>query len=167
MIDRKRETTTAQTGADFLYGERLAEDFPLRVYLEKWERRAVAEPNDWTAAPHTRSGFAWNGVEPNRIPWCALKSAWRRPTAMLCPNCDEPTILTNFGLPQCSMFNREAWFVRACRLCPRRFQDYSIDRFDVERWMVSNLDAEVLPDFILWMSKPVTWKPPPSDTKAT
>jgi hypothetical protein len=165
LIDRKRETTTAQTGADFLYGERLGEAFPLDVYLEKRRRRAVEEPDDWTAAPHTWSGYAWNGVEPNRIPWAALKSAWRRTTPMLCPNCDEPTTLTNFGLPQWGMFNREARFVHACRQCRRRFQDYSIDRFDVATWLVSNLDAEVLPDFILWMGKPVRWMPPASDTR--
>jgi hypothetical protein len=84
---------------------------------------------------------------------------------MLCPNCDEPTTLTNFGLPQWGMFNREARFVHACRQCRRLFRDYSIDRFDVQRWMESHLDAEVLPDFIVWMGKPVRWKPPPSDTK--
>ena len=26
--------------------------------------------------------------------------------------------------------------------------------------MMSHLDAEVLPGFILWMGKPVKWKPP-------
>jgi hypothetical protein len=31
--------------------------------------------------------------------------------------------------------------------------------------MVSNLDAEVLPDAILWMGKPVKWMPPASDTR--
>ena len=160
LLDRKRETTTAQAGADFLYGEPLAPFWPWKVYWRKWQRRGVEEPDDWTAAPHTWSGFAWNGVAPNRIPWAALKSAWRRTTRMLCPNCDEPTTLTNFGLPQWGMFNREDRFVHACRQCRRLFQDYSIDRFDVERWMVSNLDAEVLPDFILWMGKPVKWKPP-------
>jgi len=25
------------------------------------------------AAPHTRSGFGWKSIEPNRIPWAALK----------------------------------------------------------------------------------------------
>jgi hypothetical protein len=49
--------------------------------------------------------------------------------------------------------------------CHRQFQDHSIDRFDVEPWLVSNLDAEVLPDFILWMGKPLKWKLPLSDTK--
>jgi hypothetical protein len=160
LIDRKRETTTAQTGDDLLYGERPAEEFPLRVYLKKWRRRAIEEPDDWTAAPHTWSGFAWEGVEPNRIPWAALKCAWRLTAPMICPNCDEPTILTNFGLPQCGMFNREARFIHACGQCHRWFQDYSIDRFDVMTWMVSHLDAEVLPDSIMWMGKPVKWQPP-------
>lgn len=30
---------------------------------------------------------------------------------------------------------------------------------------MANLDAEVLPDSIMWMGKPVKWEPPPSDTK--
>jgi hypothetical protein len=165
LLDRKRETTTVQTGDDFLHGHPLAPFWPWKAYWRKWQRRAVEERDDWTAAPHTWSGFAWNGVEPNRIPWAALKSAWRRTTRMLCPNCDEPTTLTNFGLPQCGMFNREARFVHACRQCRRLFRDYSIDRFDVATWMVSNLDAEVLPDFIVLMGKPVKWEPPASGTR--
>jgi hypothetical protein len=165
LIDRKRETSTHKHGDDFLYGERLTEGFPLEVYLKKWRQRAIEEPDDWTAAPHTWSGFAWEGVEENRIPWAALKAVWRRTTPMVCQNCDEPTLLVNFGLPQCGMFNREARFIHACRQCSRRFQDYSIDRFDVQTWMVSNLDAEVLPDSMMWMGKPVKWKPPPSNTK--
>ena len=168
LIDRKREASTHLCGHAFLYGERLSPFWPLNVcwlrsYWKKWERRHIEESNDWTAAPGTHSGFQWKGVEPNEIPWAALKSAWRRTTPMLCPNCDEPTILVNFGLPQCGFCNREALFLHACGQCQRRFQDYSIDRFDVPTWMVSNLDAEVLPDFILWMGKPVKWKPPPGD----
>ncbi len=163
LLDRKREATTVQTGDAFLYGERLADSFPLRVYLEKWRRRNIEETDDWQAAPDTFSGFVWQGVEANGIPWAALKSAWRRTTPMLCLNCAAPTLLTNFGLPQWGMFNRQARFLHACGRCQRRFQDDSIDRFDVERWLLSNLDAEVLPDFILWMGKPVPWKPPPSE----
>jgi hypothetical protein len=165
LIDRKREASTVQTGADLLYGVRLSEKFPLGAYLKKWRQRAIEEQDDWTAAPHTWSGFAWEGIEPNRIPWAALKSAWRRTTPMLCPNCDEPTVLAHFGLPQCGFCNREARFIHVCGQCRRRFQDYSIDRFEVMTWMVSNLDAEVLPDFIMWMGKPVKWQPPPSNTK--
>ena len=68
LIDRKRETTTVQTGADFLYGERLPPFWPWKMYWRKWQRRAVQEPDDRTAAPYTWSGFAWEGIEPNRIP---------------------------------------------------------------------------------------------------
>jgi hypothetical protein len=165
LIDRKRETSTHKHGDDFLYGEPLSPFWLLNVcwlrsYWKKWERRHIEESNDWTAAPGTHSGFRWEGVEPNGIPWAALKSAWRRTTPMLCPNCDEPTVLTNFGLPQCGFCNREARFIHACGQCHRRFQDHSIDRFEVMTWMVSNLDAGVLPDFILWMGKPVKWEPP-------
>ena len=72
LIDRKRETSTVQTGDDFLYGERLSPNWPWKVYWRKWQRRALQEPDDWTAAPLTWSGFAWEGIEPNRIPWaCA------------------------------------------------------------------------------------------------
>jgi hypothetical protein len=163
LIDRKRETTTLQHGDDFLYGQPLSPFWPWKAYQTKWQRRGVQEPDDWTAAPHTWSGFAWKGIEPNRIPWAALKSAWQRTTAPLCLNCDQPTLLSNFGLPQYGMFNREALFLRDCRQCQRQFQDYSIDRYDVGKWMVSHLDAEVLPDFILWMGKPVKWEPPSSD----
>jgi hypothetical protein len=55
---------------------------------------------------------------------------------------------------------RDALFIHACGQCHRQFQDHSIDRFDVETWLASNLDAEVLPDSIMWMDKPVKWKPP-------
>jgi hypothetical protein len=160
LIDRKRETSTVQTGDAFLYGERLSEKFPVGAYLNKWQRRATQEPDDWTAAPRTWSSFAWKGIEPNRIPWAVLKSAWLRTAPMVCPNCNEPTVLTNLGLPQCGFCNREARFIHACGQCQRRFQDYSIDPFEVMTWMVSNLDAEVLPDSIMWMGKPVTWQPP-------
>jgi hypothetical protein len=152
MIDRKREATTVQTGADFLYGELLAEEFPLRVYLEKWRQRAIEEPDDWTAAPHTWSGFAWEGVESNRIPWAALKSAWRRTTPLICLNCDQPTILVNFGHPSAGMFNRKLMFISVCPVCRRLFEDRSIG--DVVKWVVKNLEAEVWPNYeMVWDRK--------------
>ena len=86
LIDRKREASTAQTGDDFLYGERLARDFAAgRCTWRKWQRRAIEEPDDWTPAPCSGSGFAWKGIEPNRIPWAALKSAWRHENAPALP----------------------------------------------------------------------------------
>jgi hypothetical protein len=167
--DRKKEAVTTQTGDDFLYGERLLPFWPLNVfwlnrYWKKWHRRYQEESNDWTAAPGTWSGFGWKGIEPNLIPWAALKSAWRRTTPMLCLNCDQPTIMTNFGLPQSSMFNREARFIHTCQNCRRLFEDNSIDRWKVGQWMVTKLDAEVWPDFDIFWGKLSKWGPPTVDT---
>ena len=75
LLDRKQELTTVQTGADFLFGERLADNFPVKAYEEKWRRRAIEEPDDWTAAPHTWSGFAWKGIEPNLSALAAVDRA--------------------------------------------------------------------------------------------
>src|SRR5436190_1674569 len=84
------------TGEAFLYGERLAEEFPLRVYLEKWRRRAIEEPDDGHAAPCSGSNYCWEGVEQRWIPWRVLKSAWRHEDAPPCQNCDRPRLLTAF-----------------------------------------------------------------------
>jgi hypothetical protein len=167
--DRKKEVITTQSGDDYLYGERLLPFWPLNVfwlnrYLKKWDRRYKEESNDWTAAPGTWSGFGWKGIEPNLIPWAALKSAWRRAAPTICQNCDTPTILVNFGLPQCSMFNRETRFIHTCRNCRRLFEDNSIDRWKVGQWMVTNLDAEVWPDFDIFWGKLSKWEPPTVDT---
>jgi hypothetical protein len=160
LIDRKRETTTVQTGDDFLYGERLAPFWPWKVYWRKWQRRAVEESDDWTAAPHTWSGFAWEGIEPNCLPWAALKSAWRRTTSPLCVNCDQPTLLTNFGFPWSGMFNRRPLFSHAFGKCRRLFEDRSVK--DVSRWMVANLDADVLPDYDMVWDRTRKWEQPRS-----
>jgi hypothetical protein len=161
LLDRKREVRTPRHGDDFLFGERLPLFWPWKVYRRKWQRRAVEEPDDWTAAPHTWSGFAWAGIEPNCIPWAALKSAWRRRTALHCLNCDQPTLLTNFGFPWSGMFNRRPLFIHVCGRCRRLFEDRSVK--DVPRWMVANLDAEVLPDFDMAWGNLVKWKPPLGD----
>jgi hypothetical protein len=158
LLDRKREASTLRHGDDFLFGERLAPSWPWKTYWRKWQRRAAEEPDDWTAAPHTWSGFGWQGIEPNRIPWAALKSAWRRTTAPPCLNCDQPTLLTNFGFPWSGMFNRRPFFIRVCGRCRRLFEDGSVK--DVAGWTVANLDAEVWPDFIIMWDRPVTWEPP-------
>jgi hypothetical protein len=158
LLDRKREVTTLQHGDDFLFGERLADDFPVEPYEQKWRRRATEEPDDWTPAPHTWSGFAWNGVEPNRIPWAALKSAWRRTTVPLCLNCDQPTLLTNFGFLWSGMFNRRPLFIHVCGRCRRLFEDRSAK--DVPRWVVTHLGAKVWPVFIMMWDRPVKWEGP-------
>jgi len=144
LRDRKREVVTTRTGDDFLFGDRLAAEFPLDLYLSKWSSRCSLQPDDWTAAPGTRSGYAWSGVEDN-IPWIALKAAWRQAAPLTCLNCDQPTVLTNFGFPWTGLFNRSAKFVHVCGACRRSFQDDSVQ--DPDAWIVANLDVEVRPHF--------------------
>lgn len=144
LRDRKTEAATTQPGDDFLFGDRLAADFPLDLYLCKWASRFERQPDDFHPAPGTWSGFAWEGVEGNRIPWAALKSAWRRAAPMMCLNCDQPTLLLNFGYPWTGLFNRSPKFVHVCGACRRSFRDDSVK--DVAEWLESNLEAEARPD---------------------
>jgi hypothetical protein len=160
LLDRKREVTTVQHGDDFLFGQPLPPFWPWKVYWRKWQRRAVQEPDDWTAAPHTWSGFAWKGVEPNCIPWAALKSAWRRATSLICLNCDKPILLTNFGFPWSGMFNRRPLFIYTCGKCRRLFEDRSVG--EVGKWIVNNLEAEVWPNDEMVWDRTSEWEPPRS-----
>jgi hypothetical protein len=59
------------------------------------------------------------------------------------------------------MFNRRPFFIHVCGRCRRLFEDRSVK--DVPRWMVTNLDAEVLPDFDMAWGNRVKWKPPLGD----
>jgi hypothetical protein len=158
LIERKRETTTVQTGADFLYGERLAEDFPLAVYLGKWRRRAIEEPDDGQPAPCSVSNYCWEGVEQRRIPWRVLKSAWRHEDAPLCQNCDRPTVLTDFGYFACGFYKRGPIVVRICPLCRSRFEDRS--PWDGPAWMLANLDEPLLPSADIMFGNPVKYTLP-------
>ena len=90
--------------------------------------------------------------------WAALKSAWRRPTPLICLNCDQPTLLSNFGFPWSGMFNRRPFFIHVCGKCRRLFEDRSVK--DVPRWMVANLDADVLPDYDMVWDRTKKWEPP-------
>ena len=150
--ERKREVITTQPGDDFLFGNRLATDFPLDLYLSKWQRRFKQEPDDWAVTPEALSGYAyaWDSIEKNRIPWAALKSAWSASTSpLICLNCDQPTILSRFGKHWVGMFKRAPRFIYVCGKCRRSFRDES--ERDVEKWMSQNLDAEVRPDSeMLW-----------------
>jgi hypothetical protein len=147
--DRKREVLVTQTGDSYLYGEALAPDFPLGLFIARWRRRFERESDDWSAAPGTRSGYAWSGIENNRIPWAALKSAWRRTEPIPCQNCDRPTVLTNFGYPFVGMFNRYPRFVHACARCHMSFLDHSVT--GVRAWSMANLEAEFRPGFeMIW-----------------
>lgn len=149
LRDRKQEAVTTQPGDDFLFGDRFAADFPLDIYLGKWVCRFERQPDDFQPAPETWSGLAWEGVEDNRIPWAALKSAWRRTTPTTCLNCDQPTLLVNFGNPWMGLFNRSPRFTWACGICRRFFADNSVT--DVAGWLATNLDPEVRPGYdMLW-----------------
>jgi hypothetical protein len=86
LIDRKRETTTLQHGDDFLYGERLAEGFPVRAYLEKWRRRYGVGQNQAVDVPQrmsAASAFRWSKScpiwktlpQPFTEPWPVLRFA--------------------------------------------------------------------------------------------
>ena len=90
--------------------------------------------------------------------WAALKSAWRRPTPLICLNCDQPTLLSNFGFPWSGMFNRRPSFIHTCGRCRRLFGDRSVK--DMPRWMVANLDADVLPDYDMVWDRTKKWEPP-------
>ena len=148
-INRRHERMTIRSGEDFLFGERLAQDWPLDLYFTKWRRRRIEEPDDRTPAPHTRSGFAWKGIERDRIPWTALKNVWRRTTPSLCMNCDTPTILTNFGHLRCRVVSRDIRFLHVCGKCRRALQDSSMDcQARADDWLERNLQAEFWPDFI-------------------
>jgi hypothetical protein len=158
LLDRKREVSTPRHGDDFLYGERLAEEFPLDVYLEKWRRRAVEEPDDWQAAPCSGSNYCWEGVEQGWVPWRVLKSAWRHEDAPLCQNCDRPTLLTAFGYFACGFYKRGPEVVRICPLCSSRFEDRS--PWGGPGWMLANLDEPLLPTADLMFGRPVQYTLP-------
>jgi hypothetical protein len=158
LIDRKRETATVQTGDALLYGERLAEKFPLGMYLEKWRRRAIEEPNDWTPAPYSGSNYCWEGVEQGFVPWAVLKSAWRHEDAPLCQNCDKPTVLTAFGYFVCGFYKQGPIVVRICPLCRSSFEDHS--PWDGPGWMIANLDESLLPSCEIMFGHPVRYTLP-------
>lgn len=163
LRDRKTEVVTRQTGDTFLYGERLAADFPLNRYLSKWAGRSEREEDDWSAAPDTRSGYAWEGVGGEQIPWAALKSAWRRAAARTCENCDGPTLLVNFGWPWTGLLRRTSRFIHVCGACRRSYRDKTVT--DVSAWLEASLDADVRPDYeMVWGRRaPFLWHAPISD----
>lgn len=152
MRDRKKETVSTKTGDDFLFGSKLSNDFPLHLFVSKWGSRFTHASDDWQAAPGTWSGFAWDDTEDNRIPWAALKSAWRRATPMTCQNCDTPAVLVNFGHPWTGMLNRTPQFLHACSTCCRSFADDTVK--DVAAWMAANLDPDVRPGHeMIWKKR--------------
>ena len=158
LIDRKRETTTVQTGDALLYGERLTEEFPLGAYLKKWRRRAIEEPADWTPAPFGWSNYCWEGVEQRCIPWRVLKCLWRNEDAPPCPNCDKPTLVITFGMFVSGFYKLEPKVVRICLRCRSRFEEGS--SWGGSAWMQDNLDEPLLPSCEIRFGKPVKYTLP-------
>ena len=143
LLDRKKEAATQKTGNEFLHGTKIAKDFRIELFLSKWNNRFVNESDDQQAAPSTNSVFASAGLADGQIPSAALKSAWQRLQTAWCRNCDQPTILLNFGLKQVGLFNRSPNFVSIYPKCRCSFVDESIK--DVAGWMAGNLSADFLP----------------------
>jgi hypothetical protein len=158
LIDRKREVITASPGDNFLYGERLPQDFPLGLYRQKWRCRGQVEPDDRTAAPASWSSFVWEGIEPGQMSWAVLKSVWRKENSPLCPNCEGSTILTGCGRVQCGMFNWRYVLRHACLACGRQFEENLTA--DLGKWLVAHLDWPLLPGFQMIWGKPNKWQPP-------
>lgn len=151
--NRKSESKMTNTGDEFLYGDSLdGRRYVLDQFVAKWHRRFLHEPDDWSAAPGTWSGYAWEGLNDNEIPWAAMKSAWRKVPETTCLNCDQPTLLANFGYSQRGMFNRCPRFYYVCPQCPRLFQDHTVR--DVRGWIMANLDPNTRPNYdVFWGSR--------------
>lgn len=116
---RKKEQAVFRRGNDFLYWDD-AGNLPLDLFAAKRASRFIREPDDNDPAPGTRSGHGWEGVPGEQIPWRALKDAWRAVPEVICPNCDTPAIMTNFGHRQVSFFNCAGALVHACPTCRRQ-----------------------------------------------
>jgi hypothetical protein len=153
LIERKRETTTVQTGDAFLYGERLTDEFPLSAFQKKWRRRTTEEPDDWTPAPYGWSNYCWEGVEQRCIPWRVLKSLWRNENAPVCLNCDKPTLVITFGMFVAGFYKLEPKVVRICPLCKSSFHEGS--SWGGSAWLLANLDESLLPSCEIMFGKPV------------
>jgi hypothetical protein len=154
--ERKHEVITLTSGVEFLYGVELVTGFPVDIYRRKWQRQAVEEPDDGQAAPHSWSSFVWEGVEPGRIPWAVLKSAWRREAPLTCPNCDRPLLIQQFGW-QYTFLNRYPRIVHLCPDCCRSFEAHSF--CDQDQRLVACLDQQLWPGFQRVRGRLVKWRP--------
>jgi len=149
LLFRRDETTTHKTGDDFLYGTKIAKDFPKELFISKWTNRFLNESDDQQSSPSINSGLAWDGLADVEISWAALKSSWQRSQSVSCLNCYQPTILVNFGFKQVGMFHRSPNFLRVCPKCNRSFVDDTIK--NCRGWMATSLHADVYSRFeIVW-----------------
>src|SRR5207244_3443610 len=88
LRERKHESVIVTSGAEFLSGNPTSEKF-VKVFQAKWGHRFTEQRDDVQAASWSWSNFCWPGVEPGRIPWTVLKSAWQPAQSPSCPNCDQ------------------------------------------------------------------------------
>lgn len=157
MRDRKREAFNKCPGDSFQYGDPLDIGFPLELFQSKWQRRFEPESDDWKPAPGTRSGMAWDNLEDGLIPWGAMKSAWRRSDRSdrsdrsnrsglgVCLNCDQPTLLTNFGQCHLNSYSSYASESEVCGRCRKQFCRSPV--------IAQELDAEWRPKYRLILGK--------------
>lgn len=142
---RKKEQSVLRQGDSYLYWDAVDDGLPLDRFATKRANRFIREPDDNDPAPGTRSGYGWEGVPGDMIPWRTLKNAWRESADVLCPNCDTPAIMTNFGYRQISFFNRAGAVVHACAKCRRR----KVQKSDSGPWgsraFAENLEPENRP----------------------
>lgn len=143
LLERKHEVFTITNGAAFLYGDPASHSFTA-IYEDKWGKRLDEEPDDWNPAWSSWSNFCWSGVEPGRIPWAVLKVAWRQ-ERHLCPNCDLPMFVYQFGMWRATIFNQYPRFRYLCLVCQRHFR--GPENWQVEEWLAANLTEEVMPTF--------------------
>ena len=119
LVHRKSGRVAAVPGDDFLYGERLGSGFPWGDYRGRWERRQDRQPDDGAASPWCRSSYSWDGVAEGRVPWAALKSAWRREPPAPCASTSpgiRPKVRPHDGCPGSSRLRLSL----ARPLCSRR-----------------------------------------------
>lgn len=150
MIDRKRESVNKRPGDSFQYGDPFDIGFPLELFQSKWEKRFEPEADDWSPAPGTRSGLAWDHLDDGFIPWGAMKSAWRRSDRSglgVCLNCDQPTLLTNFGQCHLNSYSYYASEIEVCGKCRKQFCREPV--------IAQKLDADWRPKYRLIMGKRV------------
>jgi len=68
LLARRDETTAHNTRDDFLYGTKIAQEFPIELFISKWSNRFLNESDDQQASPSTESGLAWDGLADDKIP---------------------------------------------------------------------------------------------------
>ena len=157
LRERKQETIHTTTGDQYLYGEPLPSDLPKDIYATKWNKRFVQEADDLEPAPCSKSGYAWEGVPSDHIPWKALKSAWRHGAVHNCSNCDIDAMLTNFGNPQISFFGTSQKHIYSCLKCSRQFNQKP--GIDFNEWTNRYLDPNVLPRYRVYWDRRIPLVP--------